>query len=187
MERGRTRRLTWGLFGVGVVVLWMTVGKLAGPLGVLAALVCFAPALRALTASADRPADEPVAAAALALALLAVAVLFRPLSALPLPDIGALGRYTYLATEVAFGTLAFVLLFRAGRESLLRAARTIAVIYPLAYAWDWYTLEVGVFAIPLRTGVEFVGIPLEEHLFMVVVPALILGVHETLNRRDTDT
>ena len=59
--------------------------------------------------------------------------------------------------------------------------RTVAVLYPLAYLWDWYTLEVGVFAIPLRTGVELLGIPLEEHLFMLVVPAFAIGVHELLN------
>nr|WP_274326207.1 lycopene cyclase domain-containing protein [Halosimplex aquaticum] len=110
--------------------------------------------------------------------------MFRPLAGLPLPEISVFGPYTYLATEVAFGALAFALLARAGRGELRRAGATIAAIYPLAYVWDWYTLEVGVFAIPLRTGVEFAGIPLEEHLFMVVVPALILGVHETLNERE---
>nr|WP_235853563.1 lycopene cyclase domain-containing protein [Halosimplex salinum] len=115
--------------------------------------------------------------------VLAVAVAAEPFDGVPLPDIGVLGPYTYLATEVAFGTVALVLLVRAGRDALRRTGRTVAVIYPLAYVWDWYTLEVGVFAIPLRTGVELVGIPLEEHLFMVVVPALVLGVHETLHGR----
>jgi hypothetical protein len=37
-----------------------------------------------------------------------------------------------------------------------------------------------VFAIRLRTGVDLAGIPVEEHLFMIVVPALVVGVHETL-------
>ncbi|WP_415382537.1 lycopene cyclase domain-containing protein [Halosimplex sp. TS25] len=185
MDRGRTRRFAWGLFGLGVVVLWLTVSELVGPVGGLAALACFAPALRVRTGSAQRAAAELVVAATVGLGLFVVAM-FRPLAGLALPDIGVLGPYTYLATEVAFGTLALALLARAGRDALRRAGATIVVIYPLAYVWDWYTLEVGVFAIPLRTGVEFVGIPLEEHLFMVVVPALILGVHETLNERDTD-
>jgi lycopene cyclase domain-containing protein len=108
-----------------------------------------------------------------------------PLSSLPLPDIGVLGRYTYLATEVAFGSLALGLLLRAGVDALRSALRTVAVVYPLAYVWDWYTLTVDVFAVTLRTGVEFVGIPVEEHLFMVVVPGLVLAVHETLQRHDT--
>ena len=96
------------------------------------------------------------------------------------PDIGAVfGPYTYLASEVAFGAVALVLLVRA--EALRRAARTIAVLYPIAYVWDWYTLKIGVFAIPLRTGVELLGIPIEEHLFIVVVPALVLAIHETLH------
>ena len=98
-----------------------------------------------------------------------------------IPDIGAVfGEYTYLATEVAWGSVAVWLLYRANAVS--QAARTIVVLYPLAYVWDWYTLHIGVFAIPLRTGVEFLGIPVEEHIFMVVVPALVLGIHENLRR-----
>ncbi len=93
-------------------------------------------------------------------------------------DISVLGRYTYLATELFWGLLAALLVRRSGAER--RALRTIAVLYPLGYLWDRYTLEVGVFEIPLRTGVEIAGIPLEEHLFMLVVPSMVIGVHETL-------
>jgi lycopene cyclase domain-containing protein len=97
-----------------------------------------------------------------------------------LPDIGAvLGEYTYLASEVVFGAAALALLVRA--DAIRRAAVTIAVLYPVAYVWDWYTLTIGVFEIPLRTGVELLGIPVEEHLFIVVVPAFVLGIHETVH------
>ncbi|WP_135820983.1 lycopene cyclase domain-containing protein [Halostella litorea] len=96
-----------------------------------------------------------------------------------LPDIGVFGPYTYLVTEVAFGSVALALLVRA--DALRRAARTVAALYPIAYVWDWYTLRVGVFSIELRTGVDLLGIPVEEHLFMVVVPALVVGFHETVN------
>ena len=100
-----------------------------------------------------------------------------------LPDIGAVfGEHTYLVSEVVFGALAFVLLYRA--NALRRAAVTVAALYPLAYVWDWYTLTIGVFEIQLRTGVNFLGIPVEEHIFMVVVPALVLGFHETLHGED---
>ena len=94
------------------------------------------------------------------------------------PDIGIFGRYTYLATELFWGTIALVLLRRAG--ALGKAAVTIAALYPIAYLWDRYTLAVGVFEINLRTGIEVAGIPLEEHLFMLVVPGLVIGVHETI-------
>lgn len=95
------------------------------------------------------------------------------------PDIGAVfGEYTYLATEVVWGAVAIGLLYRA--DALVQAGRTIAVLYPIAYVWDWYTLHIGVFSIPLRTGIEFLGIPIEEHIFMVVVPALVLGIHTNL-------
>lgn len=99
-----------------------------------------------------------------------------------LPDVTALGPYTYLATEVFFGAIALALLYRAG--ALRRAARTIAVLYPVAFAWDWYTLHVGVFAIQRRIGLDLLGIPIEEHVFVVVVPSLVLGVHETLHGPD---
>ena len=103
-----------------------------------------------------------------------------------LPDIGVFGPYTYLVTEVFWGSVALALLWHAG--ALRRAAKTIAVLYPVAYVWDWYTLTVGVFAIQLRTGVDLLGIPVEEHVFMVVVPALVVGLHETLHGdpRDDD-
>ena len=103
-----------------------------------------------------------------------------------IPDIGVFGPYTYLLTEVLWGAVALALLWYAG--AFRSAARTVAVLYPPAYLWDWYTLEVGVFAIPLRTGVEFLGIPIEEHLFMLVVPAMVVGTHESLRRRfDSET
>lgn len=102
------------------------------------------------------------------------------MSVLALPDIGVLGPYTYLATELLWGAVALALLRYA--DAFRVAARTTLVLYPFAYLWDWYTLEVGVFAIPLRTGVEFLGIPIEEHLFMLVVPAMVVGTHESLRR-----
>ena len=93
-----------------------------------------------------------------------------------LPDITVLGPYTYLATEVVWGAVALGLLWYADAG---RAA--------FAYVWDWYTLAVGVFSIPMRTGVELLGIPIEEHIFMLVVPAMVVGAHETLARLDEKT
>jgi lycopene cyclase domain-containing protein len=101
-----------------------------------------------------------------------------------LPDIGVFGPYTYLVTELLWGTVALVLVVYAG--VVREAARTVVVLYPFAYVWDWYTLEVGVFAIPLRTGVEFLGIPIEEHIFMLVVPAMVVGTHETIRKLAED-
>ncbi|QSG04131.1 lycopene cyclase domain-containing protein [Natranaeroarchaeum sulfidigenes] len=95
------------------------------------------------------------------------------------PDISVFGRYTYLATEVFWGAIAFLLLRRAG--ALGRAAKTVIALYPIAYVWDWYTLEIGIFDIELRTGRDFLGVPIEEHIFMVVVPSLVIAFHETLH------
>lgn len=101
-----------------------------------------------------------------------------------LPDIGIFGPYTYLVTIVFWGTIAAWLLVRA--DAVRPAAKTIVVLYPIAYVWDWYTLTVGVFDIVLRTGIDVFGIPLEEHLFMLVVPALVLGIHENLHDDRSD-
>lgn len=101
-----------------------------------------------------------------------------------LPDITVFGAYTYLLTEVLWGTVALALLAYAG--AWRAAARTIALLYPFALAWDWYTLAVGVFAIPMRTGVELLGVPVEEHIFMLVVPAMVVGTHETLRKLDRE-
>ena len=99
-----------------------------------------------------------------------------------LPDVTVLGPYTYLATEVIWGTVAIGVLWWAG--AFRAAGRTIAVLYPFAFVWDWYTLQVGVFEIPMRTGVDLLGIPIEEHLFMLVVPAMVVGTHESLRKLD---
>ncbi|OVE83295.1 lycopene cyclase domain-containing protein [Natronolimnobius baerhuensis] len=93
-------------------------------------------------------------------------------------DISVFGRYTYLATELFWGAIAAALLYRA--NALRKAAVTIIALYPIAYVWDRYTLAVGVFDIKLRTGIEIAGIPLEEHIFMAVVPGLVIGFHETI-------
>lgn len=97
-----------------------------------------------------------------------------------LPDITVFGEYTYLVTELMWGTVALVLLAYAG--AWWAAARTVLVLYPFALTWDWYTLTVGVFEIPLRTGVELLGVPLEEHIFMLLVPAMVVGAHESLRK-----
>ncbi|MCG1003797.1 MULTISPECIES: lycopene cyclase domain-containing protein [Halobacterium] len=115
--------------------------------------------------------------------VLVLAPVTWPVLPVGVPDIGAIfGPYTYFASEVAFGALAFALLYRA--DALRRAGVTVAVLYPIAYVWDWYTLTIGVFAIQLRTGVDFLGIPAEEHVFMVVVPALVVAFHETIHGQD---
>ena len=180
MGRTRARRLAYALLYAGftLVVVFAVDGLF--PTAAPAAAVAFG-AVAAVTTRADAELATMllVRGAYVFLALLVASVWFQPLAGAPLPDIGILGPYTYLATEVAFGSLAFALLYRAG--ALRRAARTILVLYPLAFVWDWYTLTVGVFAIQLRTGVDLAGIPVEEHLFMVVVPALVLGIHETLS------
>ncbi|MFB6361561.1 MAG: lycopene cyclase [Halobacteriales archaeon] len=175
----RARTLANVLLGAGLVtVLWFTVDGVFPPSAPVAAVLLGAVAAVAARRPPSVATPLLVRGAYVFLAVLVAAVWYSPLVGRPLPDIGVFGPYTYLATEVAFGTLAALMLHRAG--TWWSAARTIAVLYPLAYVWDWYTLEVGVFAIPLRTGIEFVGIPLEEHLFMVVVPALVIGIHETL-------
>lgn len=94
------------------------------------------------------------------------------------PDITVFGRYTYLVTELLWGAIALAILRRT--ESTKEALRVCFVLYPFAYAWDKYTLAVGVFEIPLRTGVEIADVPLEEHIFMFVVPSMVVGTYELL-------
>ncbi len=175
------RSIAYALMGAGLLgVIWLTVEGLfppGAPTGVLAFGLVAGVAARK---DAKTATMLLVRGAYLLLAALVLVVFFRPFAGVPLPDITVLGPYTYLATEVVFGTVALVLLVRA--DAIRSATRTIAAVYPIAYVWDWYTLEVGVFAIPMRTGIEVFGIPLEEHLFMFVVPALVLGIHETVNR-----
>jgi len=173
------RRLATALMFLGLVgVLWGTVGGFFPPSAPLAGLVFATIVLIAIRAGPTIATRLLIRGAYVFLALLFVAVWFRPLSGTTLPDITVLGPYTYLTTEIFFGAIAFGLLYYA--NALRSAAYTIAAVYPIAYVWDWYTLEVGIFEIRMRTGYNLFGIPIEEHLFMIVVPALVLGIHETI-------
>lgn len=179
LGRERARQAAYGLLWLGVImVLWFTVSGLFPPSAPVAAIVFLSVAAIAYRAPARLATPLLVRGTYLFLALLVLGVWLRPLGAVGLPDITVFGPYTYLVTEVFFGAIAFVLLRYAG--ALKRAGKTILVLYPIAYLWDWYTLEVGVFDIIARTGYDLFGIPIEEHLFMIVVPALVLGIHETI-------
>ena len=184
LGRERARTLAVGLMFVGLIgVLWGAVDGLFPPSSPLAALAFGVVGFVAYRADPTVATMLLIRGAYVFLAVLLVAVWFRPFSAVGLPDITVLGPYTYLATEVAFGTVALTLLVYAG--ALWRALKTIVALYPIAYVWDWYTLEVGVFDITMRTGVDLFGIPIEEHLFMIVVPALVLGIHETIHAQSS--
>jgi lycopene cyclase domain-containing protein len=184
LGRRRARRLAYALMGVGVfAVVAFTVDGLFPRFAPVGAAAFAVVAGLAVGREPKTATMLLVRGAYLLLAGLLLAVFFRPLAGVPLPDITVLGGYTYLATELLFGSVAFASLARAG--ALRRALVTIAAVYPVAYLWDWYTLTVGVFSIPMRTGVELLGIPLEEHLFMLVVPGFVLAVHETIHGRES--
>ncbi len=180
------RRVAAALMFLGLLgVLWGTIGGTFPPSSPLGALAFATIVLIAIRAEPTIATMLLVRGAYVFLALLFVAVWFRPLSGTALPDITVLGPYTYLTTEIFFGAIALGLLYYA--DAIRSAAYTIAVLYPIAYVWDWYTLEVGVFEITTRTGYDLFGIPIEEHLFMIVVPALVLGIHETIRTLSTDS
>jgi len=185
LGRRRARALATTLLWVGMIgVLWGTLGGLFPPSTPAAALAFGSIVIVARPATPTIATMLLIRGAYVFLALLLVAVWFRPLSGAMLPDITFLGEYTYLATEVFFGTVAFGLIAYA--DAFRSATRTIVALYPLAYVWDWYTLEVGVFDITMRTGYDLVGIPIEEHIFMIVVPALVIGLHEALQTATTE-
>ena len=177
LGRRGARRFAYGLIYAGfIAVLWLTVDGVFPPSAPAGILVFGVVAAVAGRAEPELATKLLIRGAYLFLAVLVAAVWFRPLAGVPLPDVGVLGPYTYLATEVVFGSAALAVLVRRG--ALRAAAYTVFALYPIAYLWDWYTLEVGVFDVALATGIELFGIPLEEHLFMVVVPAVVLAVRE---------
>lgn len=175
MDRGLT--LGYGLMAAGLVsVVVFAAAEPFPPSAAVATAAFGAIAVLSRRAGPRLATMLLVRGAYVFLALLVTAIWFQPFQQPPPVDISVLGPYTYLATEVVFGAAAFGLLWWAG--ALREALRTIAILYPVAYVWDWYTLTVGVFAIQLRTGIDLLGIPLEEHLFIIVVPAFVLGIHE---------
>lgn len=179
LGRERGRDVAAGLFlSSGIVVLWGTVTGVF-PRGAPIAIVGFG-----VLAGIALRKPAPIATMLLIrsvyvfFALLLGILWFHPFESVILPDIGVFGQYTYLVTELWFGAFASVLVYYA--NAVRAAVKTIFVVYPVAYVWDWYTLSVGVFSITMRTGYTVFGIPIEEHVFMLVVPALVIGIHETL-------
>lgn len=172
----RARTVSYALMALGGFLVLAFAGVGIIPDGAAIGVFVFA-AVAAIAAEveAERATMLLVRGAYLFLAFLVVAVWYRPLAGSP-PFGQVLGPYLYLGFEVGFGLVALGLLSWTG--SLWAAAKTIAVLYPLAFVWDWYSIEVGIFAILRTSGIEVVGIPLEEHLFMIVVPAFVIGVHE---------
>lgn len=182
---GRHRARELGLYAMwvgGIGILWLVGGGYLPPGAGLAPAVFVPIALVALQADDETATMLLIRGMYLVLAVLVVAVWYEPFAGVGLPDITVFGPYTYLLTEIFFGSIAFGLLIYLG--AVKTALRTILAVYPLAYVWDWYSLAVGIFAIPMRTGIELFGIPLEEHIFMIVVPAMVIAVHELLARRD---
>ena len=181
LGRYRARLVATGLLTLGCLgVLWGSVTGLFPPSAPVAALVFASVALVARRAPSRLATMLLVRGSYLFLALLVVAAWYRPLASVAMPAITVLGPYTYLATEAVFGSAAIGLLVYA--DAIRSAGRTIVALYPVAYVWDWYTLELGVFQIPMRTGYELFGIPIEEHLFMLVVPGLVIGLHESMKQ-----
>ncbi|ERH13411.1 MAG: UbiA prenyltransferase [halophilic archaeon J07HB67] len=135
LGRRRARRFVYTLMGVGVfAVVALTVNGLfprSAPAGAAAFTVVAALAVGREPKTATMLL---VRGAYLLLAGLLVAVFFRPLAGVPLPDITVLGEYTYLATEILFGGVAVALLARVG--ALRRGLVTVAAVYPVAYLWE---------------------------------------------------
>ncbi|MFB6266619.1 MAG: UbiA family prenyltransferase [Halodesulfurarchaeum sp.] len=174
----RARYLGNALLAAGAVMMLGFIAIGWFPDGVAVGVFVFgAVAAVAAERGPERATMLLVRGAYLLLACMVLAVWYRPLAGVP-PRLSFLGPYVYLAVETAFGLVGLSLLYATG--TLRRAARTIAILYPIAFVWDWYSLQIGIFEITRRTGIEVAGIPLEEHLFIVVVPAFILGLHGLL-------
>ncbi|MFB6069955.1 MAG: UbiA family prenyltransferase [Halanaeroarchaeum sp.] len=181
LGQARARSLALSCMALGLIgVLWGSVSGLFPPFSPVASLAFGSIVVVAWYAEPKVATMLLIRGTYVFLALLLIAVWIRPLAGTPLPDISVLGPYTYLATEVVFGAFAFGLLSHA--DALRSGLRTIVVIYPVAYVWDWYSLEMGIFDIAMRTGYDLFGIPVEEHIFTIVVPALVLGFHETIRK-----
>ena len=107
------------------------------------------------------------------------------------------GRATYLVLMAAclLVTLPLELVLKAGVYR--RPRRWLAALVPVFLAfslWDWLAIRRGHWTYSPRytTGIELLGLPLEELVFFVVVPTCALLTYQAVvrllpppNRRDT--
>ena len=98
-----------------------------------------------------------------------------------------LGRATYLALMAAclLVTLPLELVLGAGVYRRLR--RWLAAVVPVFLVfnlWDWVAIRRGHWTYSLRytTGIELLGLPLEELVFFVVVPTCALLTYQAVVR-----
>ena len=98
-----------------------------------------------------------------------------------------LGRATYLALMAAclLGTLPLELVLNAGVYR--RPRRWLAAVVPVFLVfnlWDWVAIRRGHWAYSPRytTGIELLGLPLEELAFFVVVPTCALLTYQAVVR-----
>jgi len=98
-----------------------------------------------------------------------------------------LGRATYLALMAAclLVTLPLELVLDAGVYR--RPRRWLAAVVPVFLVfnlWDWVAIRRGHWTYSLRytTGIELLGLPLEELVFFVVVPTCALLTYQAVVR-----
>ena len=98
-----------------------------------------------------------------------------------------LGRATYLALMAAclLATLPLELVLKAGVYR--RPRRWLAALVPVFLVfnlWDWVAIRRGHWTYSLRytTGVELLGLPLEELVFFLVVPTCALLTYQAVVR-----
>ncbi len=98
-----------------------------------------------------------------------------------------LGRATYLVLMAAClaVTLPLELVLKAGVYR--RPRRWLATLAPVLLAfglWDWLAIRRGHWAYSRRwtTGVELLGLPLEELVFFLVVPTCALLTYQAVVR-----
>jgi lycopene cyclase domain-containing protein len=98
-----------------------------------------------------------------------------------------LGRATYLVLMAAClaVTLPLELVLRAGVYR--RPRRWLAALLPVFLVfnlWDWLAIRRGHWSYSSRytTGIELVGLPLEELVFFLVVPTCALLTYQAVAR-----
>jgi lycopene beta-cyclase len=98
-----------------------------------------------------------------------------------------LGRATYLALMAAclLVTLPLELVLKAGVYR--RPRRWLAALVPVFLAfslWDWLAIRRGhwSYSSSYTTGIELVGLPLEELAFFLVVPTCALLTYQAVVR-----
>jgi len=91
-----------------------------------------------------------------------------------------MSQFTYIGLMIVFAIVpSFILLFfLRDRINFKNLGISLFLLFIIGIIWDYISIEIGIWSFSQDNTVgKFLGIPIEEYLFMIFVPLLVITVY----------